>query len=345
MRGVLRRHSTHFLPKNKRKKLGKKSLAVSPFFPCCPQDPFDDRGFGCGVRSIQILLSWQRPTDRPPSFTDLRSILSLSANEMAGTEHATRALCYHTRILHVRAGEANDVNLVGILTGHFERGGGPVMAAPGDGGGGALVLVGFEVEDEVVRFLTVDPHGPGPYPTEEISRLLMLDQYWHNFLMPFPTAASVVVEEIGGQPQAVVAQAAQLLQEQWPKTNAEWWPRTLTELKTDRHVDLVALLFGTAVAYGRLTKKRGGQPDEIVSVVTHPKLRGRGLGQLVVLELVKRASTDTVELSTDSEALAVGLYQDKCGFERKGTSKRGNDTITHMQRRAQVSVVGLHGSN
>ncbi|XP_015668631.1 inactive Ufm1-specific protease 1 [Protobothrops mucrosquamatus] len=143
-------------------------------------DGVDDRGWGCGYRTLQMMCSWLaaagaeaaagRPVpslkeiqdslvemgDKPPSFAGSR--------DWIGTVEAALCLDYFYgvpgKLLHVRLGRDLEGELE-TLYDHFQEGGGPVMM----GGGRDHVskgLLGVCSGPEGHHLLTLDPHYYGP---------------------------------------------------------------------------------------------------------------------------------------------------------------------------------------
>nr|XP_056719580.1 inactive Ufm1-specific protease 1 [Euleptes europaea] len=143
-------------------------------------DGVDDRGWGCGYRTLQTVFSWlaeaglegvvSRPVpslreiqhalvemgDKPPSFSGSR--------EWIGTVEA--ALCMDHfysvpgKLIHVRRGRDLEKELESLCA-HFQGGGGPVMVG-GDRDHSAKALIGFCSGPKGPRLLVLDPHYYGP---------------------------------------------------------------------------------------------------------------------------------------------------------------------------------------
>ncbi|XP_053115518.1 inactive Ufm1-specific protease 1 [Hemicordylus capensis] len=143
-------------------------------------DGVDDRGWGCGYRTLQTVCSWLAEAgaggvacrrvpslkriqdslvemgDKPPSFAGSR--------DWIGTVEA--ALCidhfYHVpgRLVHVPCGRDLERELE-TLYAHFEGGGGPVMMG-GDRDNSSKGLLGVCSSPKGHHLLVLDPHYYGP---------------------------------------------------------------------------------------------------------------------------------------------------------------------------------------
>jgi hypothetical protein len=125
-------------------------------------DAFDDRGWGCGFRTVQCILSWLH-AEPPPSIPALQTIIGHDSGGRSwiGVQEAVVLLDeLHgalVRVLHLKSGGEAVAHLP-TISAHFASGGGPIMV-----GGGADVysktVVG--VRDEPPAFLVLDPHYYG----------------------------------------------------------------------------------------------------------------------------------------------------------------------------------------
>ncbi|CAL1590306.1 unnamed protein product [Knipowitschia caucasica] len=170
------------------------------FHYCC--DGFDDRGWGCGYRTLQTLTSWvlhnchvqresseretrererperettQRPPALVPSLPDLQRLLVslgdrpgsfLGSREWIGTVEAALVLDHlydlPCRITHIRGGGLGE-EVVGELERHFETHHSPVMMGGGsDHSSRGLLGVCHGGPGQGPRLLTLDPHYCGP---------------------------------------------------------------------------------------------------------------------------------------------------------------------------------------
>ncbi|MBN3273236.1 UFSP1 protease, partial [Polyodon spathula] len=140
-------------------------------------DGLDDRGWGCGYRTLQTLSSWicfQTPgenatpspgqiqealvqiQDKPPGFAGSRSWIG-SFEIALCLESFHRVPC---KIVHVRRG-AELPNRVDELHRHFERFGSPAMMG-GDSDNGSKAILGVCSGDRGHYLLVLDPHYHGP---------------------------------------------------------------------------------------------------------------------------------------------------------------------------------------
>ncbi|XP_034020362.1 inactive Ufm1-specific protease 1 [Thalassophryne amazonica] len=178
-------------------------------------DGLDDRGWGCGYRTVQTLASWirsnccpQEERDRPPpSLHQVQQALvtmgdkpaSFSGSkEWIGTFEASLVLDYFydvpCRIVHVRGGGAELEHVaVAELHQHFQKHGSPAMMG-GDRDNSSKAVLGVCSGGEGSYLLVVDPHYYG-HPLEKTDlqrqqwvtwkRLSSLDQSsFYNLCLP-----------------------------------------------------------------------------------------------------------------------------------------------------------------
>ncbi|KAM3869938.1 ufm1-specific protease 1-like [Diretmus argenteus] len=159
-------------------------------------DGQDDRGWGCGYRTIQTMASWLchnwsppkaqcRPPPRPPpSLPQIQQALvsmgdkpgSFSGSrEWIGTFEASLVLDYFydvpCKVVHVRGGGA-ELEQVAVeeLHRHFQKHGCPVMMG-GDRDNSSKGIVGVCTGDEGSYVLVLDPHYCGrPLDKAELQR-------------------------------------------------------------------------------------------------------------------------------------------------------------------------------
>ena len=126
-------------------------------------DGFNDRGWGCGYRTVQTMCSWLACGAVPPSIPDMQKLLgSSSGSDWIGVPEAVVVLdtlfdatC---EVIHLRDGSELPASLPRLAS-HFAGGGGPVMV----GGGGDVyskTLVGVQL-GERPGLLILDPHYEG----------------------------------------------------------------------------------------------------------------------------------------------------------------------------------------
>ncbi|XP_061664514.1 inactive Ufm1-specific protease 1 [Syngnathoides biaculeatus] len=146
-------------------------------------DGQDDRGWGCGYRTIQTMASWlgrnvdndprlhNRPPPRIPEIQQaLVSMMDkpswfLGSKEWIGTFEASLVLSYFydvpCRLVHVRSGRG-ELEKVAVeeLHQHFEKGGCPAMMG-GDEDNSSKGIVGVCTAATGSYLLIVDPHYYG----------------------------------------------------------------------------------------------------------------------------------------------------------------------------------------
>ncbi|XP_018599922.2 ufm1-specific protease 1 [Scleropages formosus] len=154
-------------------------------------DGHDDRGWGCGYRTLQTLSSWlclngpqQQNQKAAPSITDIQEYLIvlgdkpatfLGCREWIGTCEAAMILDHHhdvpCRILHVRAGGSEMEGVAEELHHHFRINGSPVMMG-GDRDNSSKGILGVCTGVQGSYLLVLDPHYYGPsLDTGEVQRL------------------------------------------------------------------------------------------------------------------------------------------------------------------------------
>ncbi|XP_056156698.1 inactive Ufm1-specific protease 1 [Lampris incognitus] len=142
-------------------------------------DGQDDRGWGCGYRTVQTIASWlchnwspaKGQCKPPPSLPEIQQALvsmgdksaSFShSREWIGTFEASLALDYFydlpCKVVHVRGGGA-ELEQVAVeeLHQHFQRHGSPVMMG-GDRDNGSKGILGVCTGESGSFLLVVDPH-------------------------------------------------------------------------------------------------------------------------------------------------------------------------------------------
>lgn len=155
-------------------------------------DGQDDRGWGCGYRTIQTMASWlchnwfplQGQCRTPPSLPEIQQALvsmedkpgSFSGSKQwIGTFEASLVLDYFydvpCKVVHVRGGGA-ELEQVAVeeLHRHFEEQGSPVMMG-GDRDNSSKGILGVCTGDHGSYLLVVDPHYYGcPLEKAELQR-------------------------------------------------------------------------------------------------------------------------------------------------------------------------------
>lgn len=145
-------------------------------------DGQDDRGWGCGYRTIQTMaswlcLNWTPPTNQnrpPPSLPEIQHALVamgdkpgsfLGSREWIGTFEASLVLDYFygvpCKVVHIRGGGA-ELEQVAVteLHQHFEKHGSPVMMG-GDRDNSSKGILGVCTGDKGSFLLVIDPHYCG----------------------------------------------------------------------------------------------------------------------------------------------------------------------------------------
>ncbi|XP_077357246.1 ufm1-specific protease 1 [Festucalex cinctus] len=144
-------------------------------------DGQDDRGWGCGYRTIQTMASWLRYNVKtlvqnkpPPSIREIQQALVsmmdkpssfLGSKEWIGTFEASLVLSYFydvpCRLVHIRSGGAELEQVAADeLHQHFERHGCPVMMG-GDRDNSSKGIFGVCTGTAGSYLLIVDPHYYG----------------------------------------------------------------------------------------------------------------------------------------------------------------------------------------
>ncbi|MBR5246128.1 MAG: GNAT family N-acetyltransferase [Clostridia bacterium] len=91
---------------------------------------------------------------------------------------------------------------------------------------------------------------------------------------------------------------------------------------------LVIYFEGEAVATGRIIPY-GENTVKIGRIAVKKDKRGLGLGEKIVLELLRKAKEDGAKtVCVGAQTHAVGFYE-KCGFELKGTPEYLEENIPH----------------
>ncbi|KAL4712603.1 hypothetical protein ACJJTC_007198 [Scirpophaga incertulas] len=149
-------------------------------------DGFDDRGWGCGYRTLQTMCSWMSHNynikKKVPSISEIQEILVnigdkprsfLKSRQWIGSFEVCLIIdtLYDVpcKIVHVNKG--NELNtIIETLKCHFAKFSSPVMMG-GDVDCSSKGIMGIKVEDGVASLLVVDPHYIGQKQT---------NAYFHN---------------------------------------------------------------------------------------------------------------------------------------------------------------------
>ncbi|KAK6466471.1 ufm1-specific protease 1-like [Huso huso] len=136
-------------------------------------DGLDDRGWGCGYRTLQTLSSWMRlqtsDENTPPTLREIQEALVKTEDKPASFVGSRGwivsfeiALCldsFHQvpcKIVHVRRG-AELQNQIAELHGHFDRFGSPAMMG-GDSDNASRAILGVCSGERGHYLLVLDPH-------------------------------------------------------------------------------------------------------------------------------------------------------------------------------------------
>ncbi|KAL5463729.1 hypothetical protein EMCRGX_G032656 [Ephydatia muelleri] len=139
-------------------------------------DKMDDRGWGCGYRSLQSLCSWA-DGDKPPSFA--------SSNNWIGCFEACIVLDHVYKLIHVPSGSEVQSHVPALFE-HFKISGAPVMIG-GDLDAASKTLVGIRLgKHEEVEFLIADPHYIGESSEDEVFSKGYVK--WHNLNLFQPSS-------------------------------------------------------------------------------------------------------------------------------------------------------------
>ncbi|KAJ8717139.1 hypothetical protein PYW08_005538 [Mythimna loreyi] len=145
-------------------------------------DGFDDRGWGCGYRTLQTVCSWitynQNCDVKVPSIREIQEILVqledkpksfLGSRQWIGSFEVCLVIdkLYDIpcKILHVNQGDELKT-LVDTLVAYFEKFGSPVMMG-GDVDASSKGIFGIHVGHGDASLLVVDPHYVGKEQTKE----------------------------------------------------------------------------------------------------------------------------------------------------------------------------------
>ncbi|XP_063366745.1 ufm1-specific protease 1 [Cydia amplana] len=145
-------------------------------------DGFDDRGWGCGYRTLQTLCSWMNQNRQKsvevPSIRRIQEILVdledkprsfLGSRQWIGSFEVCLVIdkLYDipSKIVHVNKGD-NLGTIVDTLKTHFEKFGSPIMMG-GDVDCSSKGIMGIHIDKSEASLLIVDPHYVGKEQSKE----------------------------------------------------------------------------------------------------------------------------------------------------------------------------------
>ncbi|KAH0952962.1 hypothetical protein HN011_010821 [Eciton burchellii] len=145
-------------------------------------DGFDDRGWGCGYRTLQTICSWvinnENLRKTVPSVNTIQEILVavedkdetfVGSREWIGSFEVSVVLnqLYNvlSKIIHVSSGKEL-ISHVDSIKKHFEQFASPIMMG-GDRDCSSKCIVGLHIADKDVYLLIVDPHFVGKIKNTE----------------------------------------------------------------------------------------------------------------------------------------------------------------------------------
>ncbi|XP_041984844.1 probable Ufm1-specific protease 1 [Aricia agestis] len=145
-------------------------------------DGFDDRGWGCGYRTLQTICSWMNHNTgnatEVPSIRKIQEILVsledkpasfLGSRQWIGSFEVCLVIdkLYDVpcKIVHVNKGD-NLQNILDTLRGHFEKFGSPIMMG-GDVDCSSKGIMGVHIDGKNSELLIVDPHYVGKEQSKE----------------------------------------------------------------------------------------------------------------------------------------------------------------------------------
>ncbi|KAG9346619.1 hypothetical protein JZ751_006930 [Albula glossodonta] len=154
-------------------------------------DGQDDRGWGCGYRTLQTISSWLclswshlMANEPPPSLPKIQQALVsigdkpcsfLGSREWIGTFEAALVLDHFydvpCRIVHVRKGGSELEGMAEELHQHFQTRGSPVMMG-GDRDNSSKGILGVCTSAQGSQLLVLDPHYYGPPLNRETAQSL-----------------------------------------------------------------------------------------------------------------------------------------------------------------------------
>ncbi|KAK2587899.1 hypothetical protein KPH14_003995 [Odynerus spinipes] len=146
-------------------------------------DGFNDRGWGCGYRTLQTICSWiiinKNLTKRVPTLRVIQEALVamedkeesfVGSRDWIGSFEVCLILDYFydvpCKIVHVTSGKEL-IKYIEIIKRHFEEFGSPIMMG-GDKDCSSKCIVGLNIGSKETDLLIVDPHFIGKAMTPEI---------------------------------------------------------------------------------------------------------------------------------------------------------------------------------
>lgn len=120
-------------------------------------------------------------------------------------------------------------------------------------------------------------------------------------------------------------------------------PRLLLHFLRTRTTPYMKRIFGPSAPQSEIVDSKPAIAV-VTSLVVHPKVRGRGLGEMLVDEFIAiagRSGSSKAELVTSAGTNGAGRFYEKIGWERvgEGSSKDGTRTHTYCH-----SLIGAEGS-
>lgn len=153
-------------------------------------DGFDDKGWGCGYRTLQTICSWIKNQQQisenssispasVPSILDIQKALVdigdksssfIGSREWIGSIEVSYAIDYfykvQCRIIHAR--NINDLKLqADNIVNHFKEFGSPLMMG-GDQDCSSKCILGISIGPEKIWLLILDPHSTGQSTREKL---------------------------------------------------------------------------------------------------------------------------------------------------------------------------------
>ncbi|CAH0401336.1 unnamed protein product [Chilo suppressalis] len=145
-------------------------------------DGFDDRGWGCGYRTLQSICSWMNENyikkQNVPSILEIQETLVemedkpksfLKSRQWIGSFEVCLVIDKYydvpCKIIHINKGDELGT-IVDVLIDHFQKFGSPVMMG-GDIDCSSKGIMGIQIVDGEASLLIVDPHYVGKKQSKE----------------------------------------------------------------------------------------------------------------------------------------------------------------------------------